>query len=181
MQTCPEELAGCSQECGPDPTVMAIRFSVLGAQFLVAVLGLLRERSWKALGVFAGSIAFFLTVPRYLICCRCEGYGRMCYSMYMGKLTSLYLPRVEWEPLVLDNPIGAVLEELTLMTMMGAPAMGLRKSRGLLALYLVLSTVTLVVHFSHSCRHCAETANDWRRECPSAKAAARVFAVVRTD
>jgi hypothetical protein len=159
---------------------MAVRFSVLGAQFIVALAGLTRERSWKALAVMFAALAFFFTVPRYLICCRCEGYGQMCYSLYMGKLTSLYLPKVEGKgPMESVTPVGAALEELASGGLVVAPAIGLRRNRKLLSLYLLLSNLTIALHFSHSCRHCAEYATDWRRECPSAKTAARVFRVSR--
>ena len=175
------ECGECREHGGPNPTTMGIRFLVIGAQFLVALVGLVRERSWKALGVMLGAFMFFLTVPRYLICCRCEGYGQMCYSLYLGKITSLYLPKVEGKsPLVSVNPVGAALELLTLGTLANVPAISLRKNRKLLALYLLLSNITVLMHFSHACRHCAENATDWKKDCPSAKLAARAFKVDRT-
>jgi len=167
------ECAECAEHGGPSPTIMAVRLFFLAAQFLVAVMGLLKERSWKALGVFLGAIAFFFTLPRYLICARCDGYGKNCYSLYLGKITSLYLPRVEGKEV---NPSGAGLEMLTLQTISLAPAIGLRKNRRLLSLYLLLSNITSGLHFLHACRHCAEYATDWRKDCPSARIARRIFA-----
>lgn len=172
------ECAECTEHGGPNPGTMALRLFVIGAQLLVAVTGLVRERSWKALGVMLGAFAFFLTLPRYLICCRCEGYGKKCYSLYLGKITSLYLPRVEGKSI---SPVGAALEFLTLSTLANAPAVGLRKSRKRLALYLLLSNLTVALHFSHACRHCAEHATDWKRDCPSAKLAAKAFKVERSS
>lgn len=170
------ECAECVEHGGPNPVLMALKFVILGFQLLVAVLGLARERSWKALGVTLGAIGFFVSVPRYLICCRCEGYGEMCHTFYLGKLTSLYLPRVEGKE---PTPTALRLEDLTLATLSYAPAVGLRKNRGLLALYLVLANMTLGLQFWHACRHCAEHATDWRRDCPSAVLARRVFASSR--
>ncbi len=168
------ECAECAEHGGPSPAIMAVRFFFLAAQFLVAVLGLVRERRWKALGVLLGAITFFFTLPRYLICARCDGYGKNCYSLYLGKITSLYLPRVEGREV---NPAGAALETLTLQTMALTPAIGLRRNRKLFALYLVLSNITFGLHFWHACRHCAENATDWRKDCPMAKAAGAVFQV----
>ena len=166
------ECAQCVEFDGPDPTIMKVRLFFLVAQFLVAVLGLLKERSWKPLGVLLGAIAFFFTVPRYLICTRCDGYGTNCYPFYLGKITSLYLPKVEGKEV---NPVGAGLEMVTLQTMALAPAIGLRKNFKLVSLYLLLSNITFGLHFLHACRHCAENATDWRKDCPSAKIARRIF------
>lgn len=166
------ECVECAEHGGPSPVIMSVRFFFLAAQFLVAVLGLLKERSWKALGVFLGAIAFFATVPRYLVCCRCDGYGNNCYSLYLGKVTSMYLPRVEDKEI---SKIGSALEALTLQTLALTPAIGLRRSRKLLAFYLLLCNATFGLHFWHACRHCAEYATDWRKDCPMAKTARRVF------
>jgi len=168
------ECAECLGHDGPDPKIMGIRFFVLGAQFLVAIVGLIRERSWKALLATLGALAFFLTLPRYLICCRCEGYGQKCYPLYLGKLTSLYLPKVEGKEV---SSAGAALELLTLSILGNSPAIGLRKNKKLLALYLLLTNLTVGFQFWHSCRHCAKYATDWRKDCHLAKLAGSVFDV----
>lgn len=166
------ECAECAEHGGPDPVIMAARFFFLIVQFLVAVLGLVRERGWKALGVFLGAIAFFFTLPRYLICARCDGYGTNCYPLYLGKITSLYLPRVEGKEV---SKTGSAMEVLTLQTISMAPAIGLRHNRKLFSLYMLLSTITSGLQFWHACRHCALNATDWRKECPSARIARRIF------
>jgi len=165
---CPE----CTEYDGPNPVTMRVRLLVLSAQFLVALVGLWRERSFKALGVFLGAIAFFFTIPRYLICARCEGYGKDCYSLYMGKVTSMIWPKVEGKEV---SPLGALLEVLTLLTVTNAPVVGLRSNRKLLALYMLLANATFWMHFSHACRHCAQYATDWKKDCPAAKAARGMF------
>lgn len=164
---CPE----CTKYGGPNPKIMALKGVVLAAQFLLAVTGMIGERSWKALGVFLAALAFFFTVPRYLICTRCGGYGQKCYPFYLGKITSMYLPKVEGKKV---SPVGAGLELLTLSTLSLAPVSGLWRSGKLFA-YLSLANLTLALHFWHACRHCARYATDWRRNCTSAKLARRVF------
>jgi hypothetical protein len=75
------ECSECAEYGGPDPKMMGLRFGVFGLQMLVGIVGMLKARSWKALGALAGGFALFATIPRYLICCRCAGYGNMCYSL----------------------------------------------------------------------------------------------------
>ncbi|MBU0640257.1 MAG: hypothetical protein KKB50_15430, partial [Planctomycetes bacterium] len=40
--------------------------TILGAQFLVALIGLIKERSWKALFTMFSAMVFFAFVPRRL-------------------------------------------------------------------------------------------------------------------
>ena len=159
------ECAECVEYGGPNPTIMKVRFLAVFAQMGVALYGLVKERSWKALGAFVGSFIFFWTVPRYLICARCENYGRDCYSLYLGKLTSRIWPKQEGE----IPKVGMALEVITLGTFANAPAIGLLKNRKLLALYMLFSNITVTTQFFHACRHCAYYAKDWRSECPSAR------------
>lgn len=165
---CPE----CTQYGGPDPKIMGFRFLILALQALVAVVGLIEERSTRALAVLLGAIAFFFTLPRYLICARCEGYGEKCYPFYLGKVTSLYIPRVESKG---TSPVGAGLEGLTLSVLAFTPMVGLRGNRKLLLSYCALAILTLGLHAWHACRHCALYAEDWRKDCPGAKLARSVF------
>jgi hypothetical protein len=167
------ECVECSEYGGPNTKVMMFRFFVAGMQILIALVGMIKERSWKSLAAFFGAFALFATVPRTLICCRCEGYGNKCYSLYMGKITSMYLPKSEGKEM--DVKWGAGLELLSLATIANAPAIGLRKNKKLLALYLLFSNLTVAMQFFHSCRHCAQNATDWRKDCPSAKTARLFF------
>ena len=172
------QCAECLEHEGPNPAVMALRFSVFGAQVMVALTGMVKERSWRVLGAWFAAIAFFLTLPRYLICCRCEGYGKKCYPLYLGKLTSLYLPKVEGKEV---SPVGAGLELLTLNLMSNLPLMGLKNDKKLRNLYMLLANLTMGLQFYHACRHCARYATDWRKDCPSARMARLVFSIERED
>ena len=73
------------------------------------------------------------------------------------------------------GPLGMGLEVIALFLMSNAPAVGLWKNKRLLAVYQLLATATLVMHFSHACRHCAQNATDWKKDCPSAKTARLFF------
>ena len=98
-----------------------------------------------AQGVAGGGCAF-LDRPRYLVCARCDGYGKNCYSLYLGRITSKYLPKVEGK----ERPgiAGILLEILALSTISNAPAVGMRRNRKLLALYMLLASLTLMGTFS---------------------------------
>ncbi|MDD5747433.1 MAG: hypothetical protein PHP64_00015 [Actinomycetota bacterium] len=165
---CPE----CIEFGGPNPRIMFARLLIVAAQFMVATLGLVRQRSWKALLWLVEALAFFAFVPRKLICCRCEGYGKNCYSLCLGKITSLYLSKGSGEV----NPLGAGLEVIALCIIGVTPAVGMRRNKKNLTLYLLLSITTLAFQFSHACRHCAMNATDWKKGCPAAMAARHVFA-----
>lgn len=158
---CPE----CSEHAGPNPKVMMLRFLVLGLQFLVGLAGMVRSRSWKALAAFFAGQAAFWSVLRYMICARCEGYGRNCYSLYLGKATSSYMPKVEGKKV---RPAAMVGEVIALSLISQSPLVGIKDRRTRL-LYLLLVTATLVMHFTHACRHCATYATDWKKNCPSAR------------
>lgn len=168
----------CScQECveygGPSPKFMMVKFLVLGAQTAVALYGLVKERSWKALAAYFAGFTLFWTFARALTCARCDHYGRLCYSYYLGRATSMLHPKREGD----IGPLGMGLE-ITALSLLGvAPAIGLLKNKRLLALYQLFATATLVMHFSHACRHCGlyADADEWRGQCPAAKTARLFF------
>lgn len=168
------QCAECLEHEGPNPAMMALRLSVFGTQVMVALTGMVKERSWKVLGAWFAAIAFFLTLPRYLICCRCEGYGKKCYSLYLGKLTSLYLPKLEGKEV---SPGGVGLELMALNLISNLPVLGLKNDKKLRNLYILLASLTMGLQFYHACRHCARYATDLRKDCPSARAARLVFSI----
>lgn len=161
------QCAECVEYEGPNPKLMMFRLFVITAQIIVGLYGMLKERSYKALWAWLGAFALFWTVPRYLICARCEGYGRDCYSLYLGRIVSKYLPKVEGH----ERPsnLGIGLEILSLATISNAPMIGMRGNRKLLAVYMVLAGITFWSQFLHACRHCAEYGEGWKKNCPSAK------------
>lgn len=162
----------CTEHGGPDPKIMYLRFFFIGMQVLIAVAGMIKERSWKSLLAFSGAFAVFATVPRRLICARCDNYGKMCYSLYLGKITSMYLPKGEGD---VDFRVGVPLEALCLATITNAPVIGLWRNKKLLLLYMLFANLTGAFQFSHACKHCGQYASDWRSDCPSAKLALKVF------
>lgn len=148
----------------PNPLVMALRFAALGAGVAVAGAGLIREKRKKELLAWLGGWGLFLTWPRYLICAGCSGYGKLCHSYYLGRYTSMILPRRE-KPVPL---YGLGLEGLALSTIFWAPAVGLRKNFKFLAAYLALMQLVLAGQFLHACRYCGTHSEDqFKKFCPN--------------
>ncbi|MBN2167765.1 MAG: hypothetical protein JW738_00855 [Actinobacteria bacterium] len=163
----------CREFGGPDPTKMKMKFFAgLIPMFTVAILGLIKEKRWKELRIMGATAAVFFTVPRYLICARCDGYGKNCYAYYLGKLTSMYLPKVEGKKV---GPLGLTIEAICLAILSMTPAWGLRKKWALLGLYGMFSQIMALLHLNHACRHCYLTATDWRKNCLIGQAGNLIF------
>lgn len=157
--------SGASVEDKPNPILMFLRFAALATSVGAAGLGMVRERRFRHLAAWLGGWALFLTWPRYLICSRCQGYGRMCRSHYLGKYTSLLFPRVEGKDV---GSLGLALEVLSLSTIFWVPVLALRKDARALAGYLASMQAVLLGQFLHACRWCAAHSDDeWKRVCPA--------------
>lgn len=163
---CEMEDAGCeSGELRPNPLIMALRFTAFGLGIMVALGGMLKERKFKHLAAWLGTWALFLTWPRYIICARCEGYGKMCYSYYLGKYTSMVFPKVEGKDV---GPLGFGLEVFCLSLIFWTPALALRKDRKLLTRYLAIMQLVMAGQFFHACRYCAaNSTQEWKNTCPN--------------
>jgi hypothetical protein len=162
------EVSGCDAcpeafDVSPNPLIMALRFLVFGVDLIVAGAGLVRNGKKKELLAWLGGWGLFLTIPRYLICASCSGYGKMCYTYYLGKYTSMIFPKREKEVPM----IGLGLEIVALSTMSLAPAFGLRKDRKALLAHLALTDLVLAGQFFHACRYCGTHADDnFKKFCP---------------
>lgn len=172
LTTC--SCAECQKHGGPNPAIMNFRIAVFFLQYIYAAYALIKAKSWKSLGVTFGALGFFIPL-RYLVCARCQGYGKDCYSLYLGKLTSKLMPKVE------NKKIGTssvILEVLTLYLIFMGPIFGLLKRFKLLIPYTWLMGVTGGSQFLHACRHCGLNAQEgtWQSKCPSGKVARFIFA-----
>ncbi len=156
--------SGIIDKTRPHPLVMAARFIVMGEAFFVALREMLKERKPGFIWVWLGGWALFLTLPRYLICARCDGYGEMCYSYYLGKYTSNLFPRSSGKV----GRLGLGLEILSLSTIFWTPVFALRGSRKKLFRYLSLLNLVLAGQFFHACRYCGmHSKEEWKKVCPA--------------
>jgi hypothetical protein len=165
--TCNCDASCCEAACEPRPNtlVMAFRFASFGLGIVVALGGMIKERKFKHLAAWFGAWGLFLTIARYLICSRCEGYGKMCYSFYIGKYTSMIFPEVEGKDV---GPLGFGLEALCLSSIFWTPILALRNNRKLLTRYLAIMQLVLAGQFFHACRWCAgHSTQEWKNNCPS--------------
>ncbi len=151
-------------EVKPNPAIMALRFLTFAATTAAGAAGLIRGGNKKLMAAWLAGWALFLTIPRYLICASCSGYGKMCYSFYLGKYTSMILPRREKEVPM----IGLGLEVLSLSTISLMPVLAMRKDRKNLITYLILNDLLLAGQFFHACRYCGTHAeDDFKKFCPN--------------
>ncbi len=160
--------AGCCEEScepRPNPLIMALRFAAFGLGGMVALTGMFREKKFKHLAAWVGTWALFLTWPRYLVCSRCEGYGKMCYPYYLGKYTSMVFPKVEGKDV---GPLGFGMEGFCLLSLFWTPALALRNNRDLLTRYMLIMQLVLIGHLLHACRWCAANSTQaWKNVCPA--------------
>jgi hypothetical protein len=167
---CCAECRTVDESCGPcephpNPLIMALRFTAFGLGGLVALGGMIKERKFKHLAAWLGTWALFLSWPRYLICSRCDGYGNMCYSYYLGKYTSMVFPKVEGKDV---SPLGFAMEGFCLSSMFWTPVLALRNNRQLLIRYLVIMELVLAGQIFHACRYCAANSTQgWKNVCPA--------------
>jgi hypothetical protein len=144
---------------------MALRFAAFGLGVAMALGGMIKERKFKHLGAWLGAWSVFLTVARYIVCARCEGYGKMCYSYYIGKYTSLVFPKVEGKEV---GPLGFGMEAAALGTIFWVPVLALRNNRQLLTRYFVIMQLVMAGQFFHACRWCAANSTQgWKNTCPA--------------
>jgi hypothetical protein len=155
---CPEN------DVHPNPFIMAVRFLVFGAATIFGAMQMIKGGKKKELLAWLGGWGLFLTIPRYLICASCSGYGKMCYSYYIGKYTSMIFPKREK-----DVPMsGFALEVLSLSAITFAPALAMREDRKKLMTYLILMDLVMAGQFFHACRYCGTHAEDeFKMHCPN--------------
>ncbi|MBN1288085.1 MAG: hypothetical protein JXA49_00415 [Actinobacteria bacterium] len=167
------ECQECREYGGPDPTIMKFRLFVFLAQYVYAAVALLLARSWKSFAATFGALAFFFPL-RYLVCARCQGYGKNCYSLYLGRITAKLMPRVEGKEI---GPLSFILEVVTLYLIAMGPVFGLLRKFRLLVPYTGMLGITLGTQFMHACRHCGLYAKDgtWQCKCPSGKIANIIY------
>lgn len=158
---CVERYNACNPQ--PNALIMFFRIAALGSGIMTGLGGIIREKKYKHLAVWLGGYGLFLTLCRYLICSRCEGYGQKCYSYYGGRYTSLIFPYVEGKE---PGPLGIGLEVLGLATTGLVPAFALRDNRKLLKRYLAIMQLVMTMQFIHGCRWCAaNSTQEWKNAC----------------
>lgn len=143
------------------------------------VLNRLRPR-W--LPAWLGALLTWGLLPKYLICARCENYGKACDFTWGGKYAAFFFPR---QPDRSFGPSGALAEGVPGITVIFLPVLAARRKPLLLAGYLGLAALWQAVLIEVCCVKCVEYARDpWKaRYCPSYRLASLVLrrGAARTD
>ena len=156
---CPER-----SDVQPEPLDHGGALPGLRGRHDLRAMQLIKERQEEGTAGLAGRLGALLTIPRYLICASCSGYGKMCYSFYLGKYTSMIFPKREKEVPM----IGFALEVLSLSAITFAPALAMREDRKKLMTYLILMDLVMAGQFFHACRYCGTHAEDeFKKHCPN--------------
>lgn len=136
----------------------------------LAIIGLLVMLTWASRALLVSYLIAWLsimTVGRYATCARCECYGRDCPSFSVGRITSLYMARVEGKGL---NLIGGVIDFLGLSFILIVPLFYIIGHHLILfIIYLGLTLFLLFYWNKTGCRYCPVDI------CPSHLLAVKLF------
>ncbi|MBU4175426.1 MAG: hypothetical protein KKB90_05400 [Actinobacteria bacterium] len=160
-----------------DPKEQAVLISV-GAAYLATALYTMWRKKPGLLPLWLAAVATWATLPKYLICTRCECYGKPCDFTYGGRYSAkLFKPQpdrtVDVYSLIAEGVPGAVAMML--------PFAVARKSQGLLTLFGLLSLLWQVALIKIACIRCVRYSTDpfKRKYCPNYKIAGALGSVLR--
>ncbi len=120
----------------------------------------------------AATLSWF-TLCKYLICTRCEHYGKRCEFYRLGRLAARMFPAQPDRTLTLA---GFAAEGLSVGGMMALPLVAAREDGKRFATYAALLAAQYGTQLLVACRHCARTATSpWKARCPSYQLARRIW------
>lgn len=122
---------------------------------------------------WAAAFVAWFTLCKYLICTRCERYGRRCEFYCLGKYAARLFPAQHDRSL---DAAGIMAEGLSIGTLYFLPVFAAKGRVARLASYAAVLAAAVGSQFAVSCRRCARTATTpWKATCPNYKLARRVF------
>lgn len=125
------------------------------------------------LPVWAAAMVSWFTLCKYLICTRCEHYGRKCEFYNLGVLAAKMFPA---QPDRTLSNVGYLAEGLSFGGMLVLPFTAALGSRRRFAAYAALFAAQWTTQLLITCRHCAYTATTpWKARCPSYQLARRIW------
>jgi hypothetical protein len=123
--------------------------------------------------LWAAATASWFTLCKYLICTRCEHYGRKCEFYNLGVLAARMFPA---QPDRTLTQVGYAAEGLSMGGMMILPLTAAWGDKKRFAAYATLFAAQYGTQLLVSCRHCARTATTpWKARCPSYQLARRIW------
>jgi hypothetical protein len=131
----------------------------------------------KLFPVWAAATVSWFVLCKYLICTRCEHYGKRCEFYNLGKWAA-YL--FEAQPDRTLTQVGYAAEGLSVGGMLILPFTAAWGDRKRLLRYSLLFAAQWSTQMLVACRHCARTAaTPWKARCPSYRLSRRIW--VRED
>ncbi|RJP27147.1 MAG: hypothetical protein C4536_14165 [Actinobacteria bacterium] len=126
------------------------------------------RRRWFCLWLAALLLWSFLS--KYLICTRCESYGKPCDFCYGGKYAALFFKP---QPERTLDASGMITEGVSVALISLLPAVAAREDKRELALYLVVLTAFQAALYHVCCSKCViHSRESWKRDiCPNYKVA----------
>jgi len=163
----------------PNKYFMTFRFFTGIIQVLAALSIIIYFHSWILLAIWIMALLLFGTIARKFICSRCEGYGKKCYSLYLGLYTSKLFSHTEGKKVTI---FGGLLEFICIGSISLLPIVALMRNNSskeypiLLISYLALLVINLNLQFFHACRYCSLNATEeWKKLCPAYQVASLLW------
>jgi len=120
----------------------------------------------------AATVSWFV-LCKYLICTRCEHYGKRCEFYNLGKWAAWLFKA---QPDRTLTRVGYTVEGLSVGGMLLLPFAAARGDRRRLLGYSLLVAAQWVTQMLVACRHCARTAaTPWKARCPSYRLSRRIW------
>lgn len=160
-----DEVVWPSADAGEQAVLISLGLAVLA--YGGGLVGRFRRR-WLSLWLAALLLWSFLS--KYLICTRCESYGKPCDFCYGGKYAALFFKP---QPDRTLDASGIITEGVSMAVFSMLPAMAARDDRRKLALYLSLLIAFQAALYHICCSKCVLYSREpWKRDiCPSYKVA----------
>jgi len=159
------------------PAAIAVE-SAAGLAAIAAGGYLMARYRTRLFPVWAAATFSWFTLCKYLICTRCEHYGKRCEFYNLGILAARMFPA---QPDRTLTDVGYAAEGLSFGGMLLLPFTAALGSRKRFAAYAALFAVQWTTQLLITCRHCAYTATTpWKAKCPSYKLARRIWVEGKT-
>jgi hypothetical protein len=170
---CGVECAECAESKEPDK--WAMRFLIGSGVWMLAYGGyMVARRRPKWFPVWLAAFITWFTLCKYLICTRCENYGKACDFYYLGKWAARLFPAQPGKSLdaagiIAEGGSVAILQLLPAIAALGDP----KKFLGFLAALMTNQGAQVAI----CCRRCIKYSTDpWKADtCPSYKLAEKIF------
>ena len=179
----PDAVCGCGCGCAgeaeqddwPEPDKGAMRFLIASGVWMLAYGGYaVARRRPRWFPLWLAALVTWFTLCKYLICTRCENYGKACDFYYLGKWAARLFPAQPGRSL---DTAGIIAEGGSVAVLQFLPALATLGSWRMFFTFIAALVTNQGAQISICCRRCIRYSTDpWKREtCPSYKLAEKLF------